>query len=104
MARSAGSDGGEPFSPADFQINVVQNPGVFAFTAIGEADVIELHGLCEWRQAPGMWLFADIIFNVHDFEDVAGSAEGLLKVVIELLQLADRIVATEHGGDEGYEN
>ncbi len=78
----------------------MQDAGVFAFAAIGEAHVIELDCLRERRQAPGMRLFADIIFDVHELEDFARCAQGLLEIVVELGKLADGIVKAEHRRDE----
>src|SRR5271155_5246201 len=104
LARTAGADDRQDFSAPHFEVDIVQHASVCALTAIGEADVIESNGLRESRQAPGMGLFADIIFNVHELEDFARCAQGLLKIIIELGKLAHRVIETEHCRNERHEN
>src|ERR1700721_1938843 len=91
-------------SPANFESDIVQHASVRALAAIGEAHVIELDGIRESRQAPGMRLLADIVFHIDELEDFAGSAEGLLEIIVEQGELADRIVEAEHSCNQGYEN
>ena len=51
-----------------------------------------------------MRLLADIVFHIDELEDFAGSAEGLLEIIVEQGELADRIVEAEHSCNKGYEN
>ena len=54
--------------------------------------MVELDCLGERGQALGARLFADVIFDVHELEDFARCAEGLLKVVVEEGKFAHRVV------------
>src|SRR5713101_6466894 len=63
------------FAAVNLQVDIVQHACVLSLAAIGEADMIELDSPGEGWQAPGMRLFADIIFDVHELEDFTGSAQ-----------------------------
>ena len=88
----------------DGEIDVVQDAGIFPAGAVGEADMIEFDGLRERGKEFGVRLFEDVVLDIHEFEDFAGGSEGLLKVVVELGKLADRIVKAEYRRDKRDEN
>src|SRR5580700_652487 len=104
LARTAGPDDGDDFAAANFEVDIVQYLRVRAFAAIGEADMIELNVSCELRQAPGMRLLAYVVFDIHELEDFAGCAKGLLKIIIELRKFADRVIEAEDSRNKGHED
>ncbi len=75
---------------------------VFAFfVGIGEAHVIKADRSFESLQRDWVRLFFNVVLVFKKSEDGARCAHGLLKAVVEVSELADRIVELEEQDDEG---
>src|SRR5580700_2790368 len=103
LARTARPDDRDHLSTANYEVNVVQHLRVFSLAAISKTHMLELHRLRECRQALGVRLFADIIFNVHELKDLARRAQSLLKIVIEERKFTHRIVQGKNCSKKGNE-
>jgi len=80
---------------ANFEVNVNAGRSIRALAAISEAYAIELDGPRESGQALGMRLLANIVLDVHKLEDLAGSAKGLLEIIIESRKLGDGVIQSK---------
>src|SRR5579872_6856274 len=100
LARTARANDGYDFAVTDFEVDIVKDGSIATLSAVGEADTIEFDVLREGWQPLGGNLLADIVFDIHELEDFAGCAQGLLEVVVEEGEFPDGIVQAENGGDE----
>ena len=66
--------------------------------------MLEAYALVERRQLQCAGLLANIILGVKKIEDRRRSAQRLLEVVVELPELAHRLVQLEHRNDERQEH
>jgi len=81
----------------------MQDASIRALAAISEAYAIELDGPRESGQALGMRLLANIVLDVHKLEDLAGSAKGLLEIIIEKRKLANGVIQSKDCSEKGDE-
>src|SRR5208337_5039570 len=95
LARAAGPDQGEHFAGVHFKIDVMKNLVLALFAGVGESYVLKLDGLAKVREGGGMRPLFHIVFGVKEGEDGCGSAQGLLKAVVEKGEAAQRVVEFE---------
>ena len=104
-ASNAPSRSSEHLAVTDHQINVVQNfPGIVAVACISKRNVVEADSLGELSQGFCARLFSHVVFEIHELEDLRGSTQRLLKIVVEERKLAHGVVHAEYRGDEGYKS
>src|ERR1700722_693951 len=107
LACPAGSDNGQHFASLYVEIDIAQHLtslATFALRSIGKAELLELHVSGKLRQSLGARLLAHVIFKIHEAENFRRCSQGLLKIVIELRELADRIVEAVDSGNESHES
>src|SRR5262249_2626725 len=89
----------------DFEIHIAQNgQAVGLGLAIGKTHVLKAHALTKWRKRCGSRLVFDFVFFIHEAEHLLRSSQGLLEVVVEESELADRIVQAKDSDDEADES
>ena len=104
LACAAGAYQRQHFAGAQLKIDVVQNL-VFALGGrVGKADVLKLDGLRKAFQRNSVMPLFYIILGVKKAEDRGRGAHGLLKAVVEVSELAHRIVELEEQDDESAEH
>ena len=104
LACAARSDDGHHFSGAHFEIDVAQNfARLVAVRFVGEAHILEANALAKGRQRLRARLLPDVVFGIHELENLRRRAQRLLEIVVEQGKLAHRIVELEHRDDESAE-
>ncbi len=103
FSRAAGAYERQHFAGLDFEIDVVQNLVFAFFSRVGKAYVLKWNGVLKALQHGGVRLFLYVVFGVKEGEDRHGSAHRLLEAVVEVGELAHRIVELEEQDDESAE-
>src|ERR1700753_1398192 len=101
---TAGADDSHHFSRRNAQIYVVQNLAPFLTVAVGEMHMLEADALVKWGKRDSVRLLVNVVAGIEEVEDRRRCADGLLEVVVELRELAYRLVELEDRNDEGEKN
>ena len=88
----------------DFEVDVVQHLARAVPVLVGEVDMLEADAAMEARQLESAGLLAHIVLGIEEVEDGRGRAQRLLEVVVELPELAHRLVELEYRDDERQEH
>ena len=104
LAGSAGTDQRQHFAGLDAQIYVVQNLVLAFLGGVGEAHILKSDGILEALEHDGVRPLLHVVLGVEEAEDGGGCAHGLLEAVVEVGELAHRIVKLEQRQDEGGED
>ena len=103
LAGAAGTHESHHLSARHGEIDTGENFLLPFFGRVGKAHVVEADFAAECLHTFRVRPVPHRVLLIHELEDVAGGAQGLLKVVVEESELAHRIVELEDGDDEGEE-
>src|SRR5262249_37425277 len=93
IPRPARTDDGHALAGVDVDIHVAQDRQAFGLgVAIRKAYVLKAHALAKRRKNCSGRLVFDLVFFIHKAKDFLRSAQGLLEIVVEESELADRVV------------
>src|SRR5581483_9649403 len=103
LARAAGADDRNHLARRDLEVDIAQYRTVIARPRISEPDILEANTAAKGRQLDCARRLANIVFLIEETEDLLGGPQRLLEAVVELPELAYRLVQLENRHDEGHE-
>ena len=103
FARAAGADKRQHFAGVHLEIDVMQNLMLAFFGASRRSPHSQTGRIVEAMQASRRGPFLHVVLGIEEGEDGRRCAHGLLEAVVEVGELAHRIVELEEQDDEGAE-
>ena len=95
LAGSAGADQRQHFAGPHLQVDVVQNLVLAFFRRVGKAHIFKADVALEFLQRDSVRPLLHVVLGVKEAEDRNGCTHGLLEAVVEVGELAHRIVELE---------